>query len=477
MHSKTWRIIALTTILGMTITDRLGAQQPKKEKKRTESSVPKEKKSTNWPSFRGPNAAGVADGYSLPEEWDIAEKEDIKWSTEIPGLGHSSPVIWGKRLFVTTAVGGSSDLKVGLYGDIAPVEDDSVHSYYLYCLAKKNGKVLWKQKCHEGVPKIKRHTKATHANSTPATDGKHVIAFFGSEGLYCYDMDGKPLWKKDLGVLDSGYYVVPTAQWGFGSSPIIHDGLVIVLCDVQKGSFVAAFDVGTGEQKWKTERDDVPTWGTPTVVESGKTKQVVVNGYKHIGGYALATGRQLWKLKGGGDIPVPTPVLGRDLIYITNAHGNLAPIYAIKPTANGDISLKGGETSNAGIAWARLRDGGYMQTPLVYGDYLYVCRDNGVLSCFEAASGKELYKKRMGGGLTGFTASSVAGDGKLYFTSEDGDVHVVKAGPNFEELSKCSLGEVCMASPAISKGVLYFRGQKHVIAIGGDELPGRREEK
>jgi len=192
---------------------------------------------------------------------------------------------------------------------------------------------------------------------------------------------------------------------------------------------------------------------------------VICNGYKHIGGYDLATGEEVWKLRGGGDIPVPTPVVAGDLIFITNGHGMANPVYAIKTTAKGKIKLAKGETSNENIAYRLDRRGTYMQTPLVYGDYLYCCRDNGVLTCFEAKTGKEVYQKRLGSGLSGFTASPVACDGKLYFTSEEGDVYVVKAGPEFEQLAKNPLGEVCMATPAISEGVLFFRTQKHLVAV------------
>ena len=178
------------------------------------------------------------------------------------------------------------------------------------------------------------------------------------------------------------------------------------------------------------------------------------------------SGKELWTLQGGGDIPVPTPVIGKGLIFITNAHGTMAPIYAIRPDASADISLSEGASSNAGIAWSKRRGGGYMQTPLVYGDYLYVCRDNGILVCYEATTGKEVYNERLGTGRTGFTASAVAGDGKLFFTSEEGDIYVVKAGAKFEILAKNEMGEVCMATPAISEGVLFFHTQGHIVAIG-----------
>lgn len=425
------------------------------------------KSGVDWPSFRGPNASGIAEGYATPTAWNVEKNENVAWKTPLPGLGHGSPVIWGDKLFVSTAISGkeNAELRVGLYGDIAPVNDDTEHQWKVYCLDRKTGKILWEKTAHKGVPKVKRHTKATQANSTLATDGKHVVAFFGSEGLYCYDMSGKLLWKKDLGVLDAGYYVVPSAQWGTASSPILYKDRVLLQCDVQKEPFLAAFALKDGKQLWRAKREDVPTWGSPTVYMKDGKPVIAVNGWKHIGGYDVETGRELWKLRGGGDIPVPTPVVAHDLIYITNAHGFMAPIYAIKCSATGDISLDAGQLNNQGVAWSYARDGGYMQTPLVYGDYLYVCRDNGVLGCYEAKTGKKIYQERLGTGRTGFTASGVAADGKLYYTSEEGDIFVLRAGPQFEVLSQNSMGEVCMATPAISEGSLFFRTQGHVVAI------------
>jgi len=422
---------------------------------------------TNWPSFRGAGAAGVADGFPLPSEWDGPTSKNILWKTPIAGLGHSSPIIWGNRLFVSTAISGveKPELKVGLYGDIGSVQDASSHRWVVYALDTRSGKVVWEKTVYTGVPKVKRHPKATHANSTLATDGKHLVAFFGSEGLYCFDMDGKLLWKRDLGLLDSAYYVVPDAQWEFASSPVIYQGMVLVQCDVLNGSFVAALNIKDGTDLWRTPRTDVPTWGTPTVHADGPTAQMIVNGYKHVGSYDVRTGKELWRLKGGGDIPVPTPVLAHGMVFITNAHGPMAPILAIRLNATGDISLAPNETSNQFVAWSNPRDGAYMITPVVYGDYLYNAKNNGVMSCYEAKTGTKLYQERLGAGTSGFSASPVAGDGKIYFAGEDGDVYVVKAGPKFELLAKNTMGEVCMASPAISGGVLYFRTQSHVVAI------------
>jgi outer membrane protein assembly factor BamB len=421
----------------------------------------------DWPSFRGPRASGIGDGFKAPTQWNVSAGQNVKWKTPIAGLGHSSPAIWGNLLCVTTAISGKTDpeLKVGLYGAIKSVDDESVHTWKVICLDKKSGRLRWERTAHSGVPKVKRHTKSTHANPTVAMDGTHVVAFFGSEGLYGYDMKGKLLWKKDLGVLDSGFFMVPQAQWAFASSPVIDDGRIYLQADVQKDSFLATLDVKTGREIWRTPRNDVPTWSTPAI-HHGARPQVIANGFRHIGGYDLKTGKELWRLTGGGDIPVPTPVVAHDLIFITNAHGKMAPIYAIRTSASGDITLKEGETSNEHVAWSQNREGAYMQTPLVYGDYLYNCRDNGVLSVYEARTGKRLYQQRMADGKTGFSASPVAADQKVYFTSEDGDVHVVRAGPAFEELATNSLNEVCMATPAISEGVLFFRTRGHVVAIG-----------
>src|SRR6185503_795303 len=193
-------------------------------------------------------------------------------------------------------------LKIGLYGDVKSVDGTSSHAFQVFCLNKSDGRVLWKQTAHEGVPKIKRHPKSSHANSTPATDGKHVVCFFGAEGLFCYDTEGKLLWRKDFGKLDSGFFAVPDAQWGFASSPIIHENRVIIQCDVQTNSFIAALDIKDGREIWRTPRTDVPTWSTPTVDERSERAQVIANGFRHIGGYDLRTGKELWKLGNAGDI-------------------------------------------------------------------------------------------------------------------------------------------------------------------------------
>ncbi|UCE21102.1 MAG: PQQ-binding-like beta-propeller repeat protein, partial [Candidatus Aminicenantes bacterium] len=426
----------------------------------------KEEKGVNWPSFRGPYARGIGENYSTPLTWDVDASKNIKWKTPIPGLAHSSPVIWENRVFVTTALSekDNPELKIGLYGGIQPVDDDSVHQWKVYCLDKKTGKILWEKTAHKGVPQVKRHPKATHANSSPATDGKHVVAFFGSEGLYCYDMNGELIWKKDFGLLDSAFFSVPSAQWGFASSPVIHEGVVVVQCDALNTAFLAALDIKTGKEIWRTPREDFPTWSTPTIHVGDKRTQIIVNGFKHIGSYDFKTGKELWKISGGGDIPVPTPVVAHDLVFINGAHGRLSPIYAIKLDSKGDISLTDGKTSNESVVWSVSRGGAYMQTPLIYGDYLYNLQSNGLLSCFRAQTGELIYREQLGK-RTGFSASGIASDGKLYFSSEEGDIFVVKAGPDFEVLATNSMKDECMATPAISEGTLYFRTHHYLVAV------------
>ncbi|HSF40673.1 MAG TPA: PQQ-binding-like beta-propeller repeat protein [Thermoanaerobaculia bacterium] len=421
----------------------------------------------NWPSFRGPQASGVGQG-TAPTTWDGEKSVNVAWKTAIPGLANSSPVVWGDRVFVTTAVSDEKDptYRMGSYGDVDSVESKAVQTWKVYALDKKTGKVLWEQTATTGVPKVKRHMKATHANSTPATDGKHVVALFGSEGLYCWDTDGKLLWKKDLGTLDAGWFYDPSYQWEYGSSPVLYKDRVIVQADIQKGSFLAAYDLKDGRQVWRTERDEIPSWASPTVVETEKGAEVVTNATKGIRGYDPATGKELWQLKGNSEIVVPTPFLAHGLIFVTSGYAPVQPIYAIRPGARGDITLPEGKEASDHIAWSKKQGGPYMPTPLVYGDHLYVCANNGTLAVYDVKTGERLYRERVAGtGSITVTSSPVAADGKLYISTEDGDVYVVKTGPKFELLAKNPMGEALMSTPAISDGLLIVRGRSHVFAL------------
>ena len=424
----------------------------------------------NWPQFRGPNASGIGAG-SPPTTWNVETGASVRWNVPVEGLAHSSPIVWGDRIYLTTAVSQSEaqrDVQTGwLGGTGASPNEDEPWNWKVLCLSLADGKLLWEQTAHSGVPKIKRHIKATHANSTPATDGKHVVAYFGSEGLYCYDRDGKLVWTKDLGVMQAGPYDAPGLEWGVAASPIIHDGKVIVQCDARNASFWVALDIQSGEEVLRVKRDDVTTWSTPNVLEHDGRTQLVVNGYKHMGGYDLKTGEELWKISGGGDIPVPTPLVSDDLIVVTNSHAR-THTYVVSPEAKGDITPdydadRGG--TPAGIVWWRPKVGSYMPTPLIYDGRLYIANDNGILEVGELRSGNPVYRQRLGESRGTYSASPVAADGRLYITNEDGDVYVVKAGAEYEQLAHNEMNEVCMATPAIADGKLLIRTKTQLYCI------------
>ena len=422
----------------------------------------------NWPSFRGPSASGVAEGKEpTAVKWNASTGENILWKTPLAGVAVSSPIVWGDRVFVSTAVSSdpSSGIRTGLYGDVEPAKDVSKHSWKLVALDRRTGKVLWERVAHEGIPKTKRHPKSSQATATPVTDGRHVIVSFGSEGLYAYDIDGKLLWTKDLGVLNAGWFYDPDYEWGVGSSPIIWKSLVIVQCDIQKNSFIAAFDVTTGQPAWRTAREEIPSWSTPAIFEHDGRAELVTQATTFIRGYNPESGKELWRLGGNSEITIPTPIVGPGVIIVTNGYRGVQPIFAIKPGATGDITLKGDATTNEFIAWSTNRGGPYIPTPVIYGDLLYVLAINGVLAAYDVKTGQRVYQERVAGGGS-FSASPVAADGKLYLTSEDGDVFVVRAGPKYELLATNPMSQVIMATPAIANGVIFIRGLKDVFAIG-----------
>ena len=405
----------------------------------------------NWPAFRGPGAAGVADDARPPVAWDVGAGRHVVWSADIPGLGHSSPVVWGDRVFVTTAVA----LESGTAG--AGAEEAAVpktpHAWRLYCLDRITGRVVWERTAHQGLPRVKHHAKASHASATPATDGTRVVAMMGSEGLFTYDMDGRLLWKHDLGRLDQGYVDDPSDEWGPASSPVIHDGLVIVQNDRHAESYVAAFDVGTGAERWRAPRDEMPSWATP-VVHRGRRETLVTNSPKHIRGHDPRTGRQLWQVADGTQVKVPSPVVAGDLVIVTGGWPTGGrPIFALR-AATGEI------------AWQAERGSPYTPTPVVYDGILYVCVDNGVLAAYDAATGARLYQERIARDAGGFSASPVAAAGRLYFASEDGVLHVVRAGRSFELLASNDMGEMVLATPAISGDLLLVRTRTKLYALG-----------
>ena len=419
-----------------------------------------------WPSFRGPNGSGIADGQGAPLRWS-GEGRSVLWKTAIPGLGHSGPIVWGERIFLTSAVTeeGDNSLRIGLYGDVDSVEDDSVHVWKIFAVDRSSGEIVWERTAASGRPRVKRHLKSTHANPSPATDGEHLVVSFGSEGLFCYGFDGTLHWKKDLGLLSSGWFFDGTYEWGFSSSPILHDGRVIVQVDVSKGSFVGAFDLETGEEIWRTPRNEPPGYATPNVLPGGDGPDEIVTNGKTIRGYDAASGEELWSLAPNSELTVASPTVEGGVAFVTGGYPPVRPIYAIAPGGRGDLTLAEGESAGGAVTWSHDRGGTYMPTPLAYRGLLYVLQNNGRLSTYDLATGELIYRHRVGQAGS-YTASPVAADERLYLTNEEGTTYVVRAGRSYGELAQNSLGEIVMATPAISGGMMVVRSKEHLWALG-----------
>ena len=422
----------------------------------------------NWPSFRGVQASGVAEQQNLPDQWNGKTGENILWHTPIPGLAHSSPVVWGNRLFVTSAI--SSDPKAsfrpGLYGDGDASKDNSRHRWMMYALDKRTGKIIWEHVAYEGVPIDKRHIKSTYANSTPATDGRIVVAWFGSQGVYACDVNGRFLWKVDLGRLDLGAYDIPTYEWGPASSPIIWNNLVILQCDNQSDSFLLALDANTGKTVWKTDRQEIPSWGTPTVAMTSHGPELVTNASNYIRGYDPRTGKELWRLGRSSKITAPTPVFTDDLFVVASGRAPERPIFVVKAGVRGDLTLPEGKSNSEAVLWSRTGRGSYMPTPLIYKGIVYVLANNGVFDAYNLKTGEEIYRQRLALVGSGFSASPIAADGKIYLSNEDGEMLVIAAGEKFNLIATNSMGEMLMATPALSDGVMYVRSSASLFAIG-----------
>ncbi len=421
----------------------------------------------NWPAFRGPGATGVAEGYALPTSWNAdpadPDTQGVLWRTAVPGLGHSSPVVWGDRIFLCTAItkNGEASLMLGAGGRPTAADGSQEHRWVVLCYDKSTGKELWRKTAHKGTPRTTRHVKATQANTSLAVDGKHVVAFFGSEGLHCYDLDGHLQWSRDLGVVNISKYGI---GWGYASSPAIHQDRIALTCDDPSNPYLVVLRLSDGEELWRVSRAGISerSWSTPLIHQGPEETQVVVNGWPWIVSYDLQTGKELWRIHGGGDNPIPTPFVSNGWIYITSAHGRQSPIYVVRPEARGDITPSRQAPSNEGIVWSTFKGGSYMSTPVVYGEHIYL-GTHSIIRCFDATTGAEVYTERLDG--ASIIASLVAADGKIYCASEEGVVHVLAAGPDFEVLARNPLGEPCFATPAISQGALYFRTTKSLIAI------------
>ncbi len=421
---------------------------------------------SNWPQVRGADSRGVSDEKGLPDTWSTTE--NVAWSTEIPGLGWSSPVVWGDRVFLTTTLkkGEREFPKKGLYfgGDRPKPEED--HVWMVCCLDIESGRVVWKKTASEGVPGTPIHLKNTYASETPVTDGERVYAYFGNVGLFAYTMDGELAWKKSWKPVSTRY------GWGTAASPVLHGDRIYIINDNDDQSFLVALDRKTGEQIWRVDRDEKSNWATPFIWRNEKRTEIVTPGSGKVRSYDL-DGKLLWELQGMSSITIATPFAADGLLYISSGYvgDNLRPVYAIRPGAAADITLKDGKTSGEFIAWSDSRAAPYNPTPVLYKRYYYDLFDRGFFSCHDAKTGEQVYKVRIatdvGGGYGGFTTSPWAYDDRIFCLNEDGDTFVIQAGPEHKVLRVNRLEEMCMATPAIARGSLFVRTYSRLYRIKG----------
>jgi len=455
--------------------------------------------SVAWPQFRGPAGAGIFEG-KLPTTWSA--KDNVAWSVDVKGRGWSSPVAWHTTVFVTSAIspGAFKAPSTGIFGNDYVAElmkqglsEDEVNKrvisrdieltsetgeirYMVYAFDANSGTLTWEREAHKGAPFGGRHRKNTYASETPATDGERLYVYFGNVGLFAYSLDGKLLWTTRFD--PQPMYL----DFGTAASPVVHDGRVFVVHDNEGKSFVAAVDAKTGKHLWQMERDiKAPQgsgwsspfiWATEGTESADRTRpqraELIVIGRQHAISYAPDTGKELWRLRGLTGQSTPTPVAGDGLLFLaTGSQGESnRPVFAVRPGASGDISLAKGEGSNAFVAWVHPRASAYTSSPLVYRGRMYVVNDNGILTVFDAQTGKEIYKARAGGSGNTFSASPWAADGKIYLLSEDGHTFVIEAGDKYVELSKNSMDEMSFASPALAANTIFLRTQTKLYRIG-----------
>jgi outer membrane protein assembly factor BamB len=410
----------------------------------------------NWPQWRGPRGQGVSDEKNLPLEW--SPTKNIKWKTPISGRGHSSPIVWGNRLFLTTAVEGSvvpgaAAVKHVINGQTVKFPDtggaERSHALKLISVDVETGKIVWERTVYEGRVYDDRQKTNSYASSTPATDGRFVYSYFGSEGLYCYDFEGNQVWKATLGgIAKMGY--------GEGTSLIIFENLVIVQADSEMGdgSYIAAFDRTNGKQVWKTGRKNRASWSTPVVVRGPRRTELIASGAESVVSYDPATGKELWQSEGLISHAIPSPLVADDLVFV----------YAGSHDKRG-YALRVGENSSK-IVWRHDKGTAYVASGVVFDGSIYLITDSGTMTALDAKTGQLKYE---GGRLPApsiFFASPVAFDGKILITSQDGESFVINAGPKHEILATNSVGEPVYASPAIAGGRIFIRGERNVYCIG-----------
>ena len=411
----------------------------------------------NWPQWRGPDGQGISSEKDLPTSW--TPDKNIAWKTALPGSGHSSPIVWGDWIFVTAVLEGEvvpgAKAVTHMQGGKEWVHPDSVaadrkHTFRVLGLDAKSGKILWDEVAYEGTVYDARHRRSSFAGPTPATDGAMVYAYFGPEGLYAYTVDGKLAWK----VAEK----FPTLGLGAGTSPILHENLVIIQRDEDNGdnSLIVAYDKKDGREVWKAKRDVQISWGTPVIVTSGGRAELVTNGTEFIVAYDPATGKELWRTTGVQSNAIHTPLAGKGLVIVTAGFAT-KKVVALRP---GDVP------ADKRVAWEYTRGTGYVLSNILYGDYLYLLTDNGIVTCLDPATGEVKYEGGRVPVPARFMGSPVAYAGYIALTSEDGDTYMLKAGPSHEIASRNSVGEPVYSSLALANGRVYIRGDKHLFAIG-----------
>ncbi len=418
---------------------------------------------TNWPGFRGPSC-GVVKDEVLPVSWSTTE--NVVWKVDVPGRGWSCPVVWGDRIFLTTVAseGHMEEARKGLYlGGNRDQASGDVHRWIVYCFDWDSGKILWEKTVHTGKPAQPVHVKNTYASETPVTDGQRVYFYFGNVGVFCFDLEGRELWRKSLEPVKMRY------NWGTAASPVLHGDKLFIVNDNEDQSYLLALNKETGQEVFRVNRDEKSNWATPYLWQNAQRIELVTCGTGKIRSYDL-NGKPLWQLGPMSTITIPTPVQNGGLLYVCSGYvgdRKNRPVYAIRRGASGDITLEAEQDSNEYIAWHHKLDGPYNPSPIAYGDYLYVLYDRGTVSCFDGRTGEVIYEKQpLAPDARAFTASPWANDGKLFFLSEDGDTFVVRAGPEFKVLGRNALGEMCMATPAALRGSLVVRTLTKLYRIG-----------
>jgi outer membrane protein assembly factor BamB len=423
-----------------------------------------------WPQWRGPGGNGISPEKNLPLEWSAAADGkpavNIKWKTEIPGRGHSSPIVSGNLIFVTTSIKGAEvpgrKAPEHLKFDYTPgyVHPDAVdiefkHALKVYAVDATSGKIAWERTAYDGVMFDDRHRKNTYASSTMVTDGELAYAFFESAGLYAYDFKGNLAWKKDLGPIIK-------AGLGPGTSPIIYKNLIILQCDQEMGtgSHIFALDKKSGNQIWSVDRTTRRSWATPLVINTGTRDELIASGAEVVIAYDPATGKELWRANGTQSHPIPSPVTTKGLVFLS-AGSQAKVVMAMQPGGSGDL-----KDSKDALKWRYNKGSAYVPSPIAVGNYLYLLSDAGLMTCIDAVTGERIYEGGRVPVPATFFASPVAFEDKILLTSEDGDSFVIKAGPVHEVVRTNSVGESVYASPAIANGTIYIRGDKHLFAIG-----------